>query len=78
MAVAGGKLLFKLLHRKLDPAAEGVAAGTTAGVMGMAGIAGGTPTALASGALAYACMAVLGAVIVKAPAVVAAMASAVV
>lgn len=79
MTVGVGRLLFKAFSgSKPDPAAEGVAAGVTAGAMGVAGTAGAQPSALAAGALSYAVMAALSLVVVKVPAVAQLVAQAVV
>jgi putative effector of murein hydrolase len=74
VAVAVGKLLLSIAYgSRLEPAAEGVAAGTTAGALGVAGIAGGTPAALAAGGLAYAVMAAVSGALVRVPQVAAAL-----
>lgn len=79
VTVAFGRLLLKAVGGSsngggLSPAAAGAAAGVTAGVVGVAGVCG-SEVALANGAVAHACMVVLGSVLSAAPGVASALAA---
>jgi len=73
--VLGKTLLKAVLKPRLEPAAAGAAVGATAGVMGVVGVCGVSGVALANGAVAWACMTVMGSVMSDIPAVAAALAA---
>lgn len=77
--VALGASILKVAHRRtgppLSPAAAGTAVGVTAGAMGVAGVCGGDEVALASGAVAYGCMVLLGSVLSSVPSVASGLAA---
>jgi putative effector of murein hydrolase len=78
--IALGASILKVADRRsktgpLSPAAAGTAVGVTAGAMGVAGVCGGDEVALANGAVAYACMVLVGSVLSSVPSVAAGLAA---
>jgi hypothetical protein len=61
--------------KTFGPAAAGTAVGVTAGAMGVAGVCGGEGVAVANGAVAWACVVLLGSVMSGVPSIAAALAA---
>jgi hypothetical protein len=65
-----GRLILKAVNGgKTGPAAAGTAVGSTAGLMGVAGVCGSNEVALANGAVAYAVMVAIASLLSSVPAI---------
>jgi hypothetical protein len=74
--VALGTSILKAVRKggkALGPAAAGTAVGVTAGMMGVSGVCGADGVAVANGALAWACVVVVGSVMSGVPSIAAAL-----